>query len=116
MSTMQSEVYEALRAIDIPEEKAVKAAAALSHRDEDVASLRADTSLIQANVRELQTDVRELKTDVRELQTDVRELKASVREIRSDVDTLKRDNAVMKWMMGFVLAFQAGIFVKLFIH
>ena len=102
MSTMQSEVYEALRAIDIPEEKAVKAAAALSHRDEDVASLRADTSLIQANVRELQTDVRELK--------------ASVREIRSDVDTLKRDNAVMKWMMGFVLAFQAGIFVKLFIH
>lgn len=102
MSTMQSEVYEALRAIDIPEEKVVKAAAALSHCDEDVASLRADTTLLQ--------------TDVRELKADVREIKADVRQLRSDVDTLKRDNAVMKWMMGFVLAFQAGIFIKLFIR
>ncbi len=116
MSTMQSEVYEALRAIDIPEEKAVKAAAALSHRDEDVALLRADTGLIQANVRELQTDVRKLEASVRELQTDVRKIETNVREIRSDVDTLKRDNAGTRWMMGFVLAFQAGIFVKLFIH
>lgn len=67
MTTMQSEVYEAFRAIDIPEEKAVKAAAALSKRDDDVGALKFDMSL-------------------------------------------------MKWMLGFVLAFQIGIFVKLFIH
>ncbi len=67
MTTMQSEVYEAFRSIDVPEEKAVKAAAALSRRDDDVGSLKSDMNL-------------------------------------------------MKWMLGFVLAFQIGIFVKLFIH
>ncbi|CAO3401566.1 hypothetical protein [Azospirillum palustre] len=33
-----------------------------------------------------------------------------------DVGTLKSDMNLMKWMLGFVLAFQIGIFVKLFIH
>jgi hypothetical protein len=64
---MQSEVYEAFRSIDVPEDKALKAAAALSKRDDDVTSLKGDMQL-------------------------------------------------MKWMVGFVLAFQIGIFVKLFIH
>ena len=64
---MQSEVFEAFRAINVPEDKALKAAGALSRRDDDVTSL-------------------------------------------------KSDMALMKWMMGFVLAFQVGIFVKLFIH
>ncbi len=67
MSVMQSEVFEALRAIDIPEEKALKAASALSKRDEDVVSVKAELLLI-------------------------------------------------KWMMGFVLAFQVAIFAKLFLH
>ena len=67
MTTLHTEVYEAFRAIDVPEEKALKAAAALNKRDDDVTSLKSDMSL-------------------------------------------------MKWMLGFVLAFQIGIFVKLFIH
>ena len=41
---MQWRVFEAFRAIDIPEDKALKAAAALSKRDDDVASLKTDTS------------------------------------------------------------------------
>ena len=64
---MQTEVFEAFRAIDIPEDKALKAAAALGKRDDDVASLKADTS-------------------------------------------------ILKWMMGFVLAFQVAIFAKLLLH
>jgi hypothetical protein len=64
---MQTEVFEAFRAINIPEDKARKAAAALSKRDDDVASLKTDTS-------------------------------------------------ILKWMMGFVLAFQVAIFAKLFLH
>jgi hypothetical protein len=67
LTVMQTEVFEAFRAIDIPEDKALKAAAALSKRDVDVASLKTDTS-------------------------------------------------ILKWMMGFVLAFQAAIFAKLFLH
>jgi hypothetical protein len=64
---MQTEVFEAFRAIDIPEDKALKAAAALSKRDDNVASLKTDTS-------------------------------------------------ILKWMIGFVLAFQVAIFAKLFLH
>ena len=47
MSTMQSEVLEALRAIDTPEDKALKAATALSRRDEDVADLKSDARLLK---------------------------------------------------------------------
>ena len=67
MTVIQWRVFEAFRAIDIPDDKALKAAAALSKRDHDVASLKADT-------------------------------------------------AILKWMMGFVLAFQVAIFAKLFLH
>jgi hypothetical protein len=44
---MQTEVFEAFRAIDISEDKALKAAAALSKRDDDVASLKTDTSILK---------------------------------------------------------------------
>jgi hypothetical protein len=64
---MQSEVFEAFRAIDIPEAKALKAAEALGRRDDDVTSIKSDVLLT-------------------------------------------------KWMLGFVLAFQIAIAVKLFIH
>jgi len=66
MTTLQSEVFEAFRAIDVPEDKAMKAATALSKRDDEVSSLQADM-------------------------------------------------LVLKWMLGFVLAFQLGIFAKLFL-
>ena len=67
MTQMQSEVFEAFRSIDVPEDKALKAAAALSKRDDDVTSVRSELTVI-------------------------------------------------KWMMGFVLAFQVAIFAKLFMH
>jgi len=35
---------------------------------------------------------------------------------RDDMAALKTDTNLLKWMMGFVLAFQVGIFMKLFIH
>ena len=47
MSAMQSEVYEAFRAIDIPEDKALKAAAALSKRDDEVASVNGELLVIE---------------------------------------------------------------------
>jgi hypothetical protein len=50
---------------DVPEDKAIKAATALSKRDDEVSSLKADM-------------------------------------------------LVLKWMLGFVLAFQLSIFAKLF--
>jgi len=44
---MQAEVFEAFRAIDIPEDKALKAATALSRRDDDVTSIKADVLLMK---------------------------------------------------------------------
>jgi hypothetical protein len=67
MSTMQAEVFKTFRAIDIPEDKALKATTAMGQRDTEVSSLRSDMG-------------------------------------------------VMKWMMGFVLAVQVAIFVKLFVR
>jgi hypothetical protein len=50
--------------------------------------------------------------------TEDKALKAAtaLNERDRDVAVLKADMSVMKWMMGFVLAFQVAIFVKLFIH
>jgi hypothetical protein len=45
MSSMQSEVFEAFRAIDIPEDKALTAAAALSGRDNDVVTIKRDLAV-----------------------------------------------------------------------
>lgn len=67
MSNMQTEGFEAFRAIDITEDKALKAAAALSKRDDDATSIRSELPVI-------------------------------------------------KWMMGFALAFHVAIFVKPFGH
>lgn len=47
MSNLQSEVFEAFRAIEVPEEKALKAATALSRRDDDVASLKRDLAVLK---------------------------------------------------------------------
>lgn len=47
MTVLQSEVYEAFRAINVPEQEAVKAAAALSRRDDDVISLKGELHVIK---------------------------------------------------------------------
>jgi hypothetical protein len=55
MSTLQQEVYEAFRAIDVPEDKALKAAAALSASagprlvriESDIAILKHDVALLK---------------------------------------------------------------------
>ena len=47
MSNLQSEVFEAFRAIEIPEDKALKAATALSRRDDDVTSLKRDMAVLK---------------------------------------------------------------------
>ena len=41
---------------------------------------------------------------------------SALNERDKDVSSLKSDMLVMKWMMGFVLAFQVAIFVKMFVH
>ena len=51
MSAMQSEIYEAFRSIEIPEAKALKAAAALGKRDEGTAAAFAKRDVEIAGTR-----------------------------------------------------------------
>jgi len=67
MTTLHGEVFEAFRAIDVPEDKAMKAATALSKRDDELYAMKTDLLLV-------------------------------------------------KWMLGFVLAFQVAMFTKMFLH
>lgn len=98
MTTMIAELYDALLAAGTPDDKARKAAEALAGYE----AYEGRFVHVEANIAELQRDVSELKRDVSELKRDVAEL--------------KRDSFLMKWMLGFVLAFQIAIFAKLFLH
>jgi len=57
------------------------------------------------------------KQDVSDLrqatQKDISDLKV---ELKADIAKVEKDVAILKWMIGFVLAFQGGIFAKLFFH
>ena len=43
-------------------------------------------------------------------------VEADIAELKQDMTEVKRDLFLLKWMMGFLLAFQIAIFVKLFLH
>lgn len=47
MSTLSQEVYEAFRELGVPEEKAMKAATALSKRDADVTEVKRDVAVVK---------------------------------------------------------------------
>jgi hypothetical protein len=47
MSALQSEVYEAFRDIGVPEDKAMKAATALSKRDDAVTAIKGELLLLK---------------------------------------------------------------------
>ena len=105
MTTMIAELYDALIAAGSPEDKARKAAEAM-----------AGFEAFEGRFIRIEADIGELKRDVGELKRDVAELKRDVAELKRDVAELKRDNLLMKWMLGFVLAFQVAMFIKLFLY
>jgi hypothetical protein len=94
MSSIQAEVFEALRAIDIPKEKALKAAAALSRRDTDGMGVKADLASLANRVA----------------------LKDDLTPVRADLADMTGDVKLLKGMLPFLLAFQVAILVKLFMH
>ena len=91
MTTMIAEIYDALIAAGSPEDKARKAAEAMAGFD-----------AYEHRFVRVETDIAELKRDVAGLKQDMAEV--------------KRDLFLLKWMMGFLLAFQIAMFMKLFLH
>ena len=89
MSVLHAEVPEAVRSIDVPEDKAIRAATALSS---SLAKIEDETT----------------KGFTRR--------DADIEATRKDVQTLKVDTAVLKWMAGFNLAIGLAVLFKLFGH
>ncbi len=91
MTTMIAELYDALIAAGSPEDKARKAAEAMAGFD-----------AYERRFVRIESDLGELKRDVADL--------------RQRVSGVERDLLLLKWMVGFVLAFQVALFIKLFLH
>jgi hypothetical protein len=64
----------------------------------------------------IQADIGELKRDVADINRDMGDLKRDVSGIEGRLSGLKGDVLLLKWMLGFVLAFQVALFIKLFLH
>jgi hypothetical protein len=91
MTTMIAELYDALIAAGSPEEKARKATEAMAG--------------YQAYDQRLGR-----------IEADIGELKRAVGELDRRTAAVERDTLLLKWMVGFVLAFQIAMLAKLFLH
>jgi predicted RNase H-like nuclease (RuvC/YqgF family) len=105
MTTMIAEVYDALIAAGSPEDKARKAAEAV-----------ADFETYEPRFVRIETSLSNLERDVGELKRDVAELKHTISGIDGRLAGLRGEVLLLKWLMGFILAFQAALFFKLFLH
>lgn len=100
MTTMISEVYSAFRTAGVPEQDARKAAEALS--SENLAT-KNDITEVKQNITEVKQDIIEVKQEITEVD---QRLTGNITEVRNDIATLQREMAVVKWMLGIVIAAQ----------
>jgi hypothetical protein len=91
MTTMIAELYDALLAAGAPEDKARKAAEAMAGYEAYEGRF----------VR---------------IESDLHELKGTVSSIDRRLSVLEGEVRLLKWMIGFVLAFLVAISIKLFVH
>ncbi len=89
MSLLHAEVLEVFRSIDVPEDKAIRAATALSASLSKVE----DETAKSFSRQDFDIDA-----------------------IRKGVTTLEVDNAVLKWMNGVLLTMVTAILLRLFFH
>jgi phosphate uptake regulator len=107
MSAMQAEVFEAFRAIDVPEDKALRAAAALASaitksEDETARSFAKRDSAVD-----------KLTAEVVALGA---KLTAEVSALNARMAKLEGDVALLKWMVGFSLAMTVTLLFRVFTH
>ena len=95
---MVAELYDALIAAGTPDEKARRAAEAV-----------AGYEAFEGRFVRIEADIGELKRDVVELKRDISGLDRRLSGLAGEV-------LLLKWMIGFVLAFQVVIIIKLFLH
>ncbi len=96
MSLLQAEVYEAFRSIDVPDDKALKAAVALS--------------TAMARVED------ETARGFSKRDADIEAIRKDVGTIKIDMVAMRGEMTVLKWMGGVLLTMVTAIVFKLFLH
>ena len=96
MSVLHAEVLEAFRPIDVPEDKAIRAATALTSSPIEV---------------EDATDKGFSKRDA-----DIEAIRRDVGAIKLDIVGIEGEVATMKWMGGIILAMLTTVLFRVFSH
>jgi hypothetical protein len=73
----------------------------------------ASKSDLEASEHRLELKIVDAKAD---LKADIGGVKAEIGGVKAEIGGVKAEVLLLKWMMGFVLAFQVAIFAKLFLH
>ena len=136
MTTMIVEVYEALRAIDVPDDKAKAAARAVSQdMNRETAGLRADIAALRrdmdAGFAGLRKDMdagfaglrKDMDASLAGLRKDMdagfaglrKDMDTESRSLRAELASVKSDMAVLRWMVGTSVALMLAVLVKLFL-
>jgi len=105
MTTLIREIYEALKAAGVPEDKAASAAEAVAPKGE-VAT--------KTDMADLRTDFAALRTEFEVLRTDFANLRTEFEALRTDFAVLRGEVNTLKWMVGFNLAISVALLWKLF--
>jgi predicted nucleic acid-binding Zn-ribbon protein len=104
------EVYDALRAIDVPEDKARAAAQALTQdMTREIGGLRGE---IEALRKDTNAEFKSVRADIATLRKD---METEFRSVRADTAALKAEAAVTRWMFATMVAVQIAIALKLFL-
>ncbi len=129
MSAIQAEVFEAFRAIDVPEDKALRAAAALASafaaseldaaqslakRDGAIDRLAAETTSLNAKLTAGMAALDGRITSESSVLNGRITTEASALNVR--IVKLDGDVALLKWMVGFSLALLVTLLFRSFSH
>jgi chromosome segregation ATPase len=115
MTTLVAEVLDALRSINIPEDKARAAAAALSQTDDKFTKLDIRLAAIDTRFVELENRFTELENRLTELES---RLNVRFSELEGRINTrfaeLEGKLSKHDWALGLVITLNIAILLKLF--
>jgi hypothetical protein len=103
MSVLQAEVYEAFRVLDVPDDKALRAAVALS------AALAQAEENTSRSFSKRDADIEATRTDVSAIKTDISGIHVRLATMTGEINLLK-------WMMGTTIALLVTVLFRVFTH
>ena len=125
MSVVQAEVYEAFRALDVPDDKALRAAVALSAalakvEDETAKSFNkhdAGIEGIRKDIASINKEVAGINTQMAAMQGDLNGRMIGVQgDLNGRMAAMQGEINLLKWMMGTVIALVVTVLFRVFTH